>query len=281
MMIKAVLQQARQQLAGNLPPEEAAMEAQLLLRHALGNVTRAWLIAHDEQALTPTQAATFDNLIARRAQGEPVAYLLGQREFFGHALKVTPDVLIPRPDTETLVEAALEKIPAQRPCQILDLGTGSGAIAIAIALARPQAQVTAVDRSAAAIAIARENASLLGATNLALLQSDWMAGLGEARFDLIVSNPPYISEQDAHLSQGDLRFEPRSALASGQDGLNDIRAILTQAPAQLAAGGWLMFEHGYDQAAQVAALLQAAGFEEVNHRADLAGIQRVTLGRKS
>lgn len=281
MMIKAVLQQARQQLAGNLPPEEAAMEAQLLLRHALGNVTRAWLIAHDEQALTPTQAATFDNLIARRAQGEPVAYLLGQREFFGHALKVTPDVLIPRPDTETLVEAALEKIPAQRPCQILDLGTGSGAIAIAIALARPQAQVTAVDRSAAAIAIARENASLLGATNLALLQSDWMAGLGEARFDLIVSNPPYISEQDAHLSQGDLRFEPRSALASGQDGLNDIRAILTQAPAQLAAGGWLMFEHGYDQAAQVAALLQAAGFEEVNHRADLAGIQRVTLGRKT
>ena len=281
MMIKAVLQQARQQLAGNLPPEEAAMEAQLLLRHALGNVTRAWLIAHDEQALTPTQAATFDNLIARRAQGEPVAYLLGQREFFGHALKVTPDVLIPRPDTETLVEAALEKIPAQRPCQILDLGTGSGAIAIAIALARPQAQVTAVDRSAAAIAIARENASLLGATNLALLQSDWMAGLGEARFDLIVSNPPYISEQDAHLSQGDLRFEPRSALASGQHGLNDIRAILTQAPAQLAAGGWLMFEHGYDQAAQVAALLQAAGFEEVNHRADLAGIQRVTLGRKS
>ena len=281
MTIKAVLQQARQQLAGNLPPEEAAMEAQLLLRHALGNVTRAWLIAHDEQALTPTQAATFDNLIARRAQGEPVAYLLGQREFFGHALKVTPDVLIPRPDTETLVEAALEKIPAQRPCQILDLGTGSGAIAIAIALARPQAQVTAVDRSAAAIAIARENASLLGATNLALLQSDWMAGLGEARFDLIVSNPPYISEQDAHLSQGDLRFEPRSALASGQDGLNDIRAILTQAPAHLAAGGWLMFEHGYDQAAQVAALLQAAGFEEVNHRADLAGIQRVTLGRKT
>ncbi|CAG1772556.1 partial cobalt-precorrin-6B (C15)-methyltransferase, partial [uncultured bacterium] len=242
MMIKAVLQQARQQLAGNLPPEEAAMEAQLLLRHALGNVTRAWLIAHDEQALTPTQAATFDNLIARRAQGEPVAYLLGQREFFGHALKVTPDVLIPRPDTETLVEAALEKIPAQRPCQILDLGTGSGAIAIAIALARPQAQVTAVDRSAAAIAIARENASLLGATNLALLQSDWMAGLGEARFDLIVSNPPYISEQDAHLSQGDLRFEPRRALASGQDGLNDIRAIHPQAPAQRAAGGWLMFE---------------------------------------
>lgn len=281
MMIKAVLQQARQQLAGNLPPEEAAMEAQLLLRHALGNVTRAWLIAHDEQALTPTQVATFDNLITRRAQGEPVAYLLGQREFFGHALKVTPDVLIPRPDTETLVEAALEKIPAQRPCQILDLGTGSGAIAIAIALARPQAQVTAVDRSAAAIAIARENASLLGATNLAILQSDWMAGLGEARFDLIVSNPPYISEQDAHLSQGDLRFEPRSALASGQDGLNDIRAILTQAPDQLTAGGWLMFEHGYDQAAQVAALLQAAGFEEVNHRADLAGIQRVTLGRKA
>lgn len=281
MMIKAVLQQARQQLAGNLPPEEAAMEAQLLLRHALGNVTRAWLIAHDEQALTPTQVATFDNLITRRAQGEPVAYLLGQREFFGHALKVTPDVLIPRPDTETLVEAALEKIPAQRPCQILDLGTGSGAIAIAIALARPQAQVTAVDRSAAAIAIARENASLLGATNLAILQSDWMAGLGEARFDLIVSNPPYISEQDAHLSQGDLRFEPRSALASGQDGLNDIRAILTQAPDQLTAGGWLMFEHGYDQAAQVAALLQAAGFEEVKHRADLAGIQRVTLGRKA
>ncbi len=281
MMIKAVLQQARQQLAGNLPPEEAAMEAQLLLRHALGNVTRAWLIAHDEQALTPTQAATFDKLIARRAQGEPVAYLLGQREFYGHALKVTPDVLIPRPDTETLVEAALEKIPAQRPYQILDLGTGSGAIAIAIALARPQAQVTAVDRSAAAIAIARENASLLGATNLAVLQSDWMAELGEARFDLIVSNPPYISEQDAHLSQGDLRFEPRSALASGQDGLNDIRAILTQAPAQLAAGGWLMFEHGYDQAAQVAALLQAAGFEEVNHRTDLAGIQRVTLGRKA
>lgn len=281
MRIKALLQQAKQQLAAHLPADEAALEAQLLLRHTLGDVSRAWLISHDEHALTPEQATAFATLITRRAAGEPVAYLLGQREFFGHLLKVTPDVLIPRPDTETLVEAALEKIPPQHPCRILDLGTGSGAIAIAIALARPRAQVTAVDRSAAAVAVARENALALGTTNLEVLQSDWLQALKNSVFDLIVSNPPYIPEQDPHLSQGDLRFEPRSALASGEDGLHDIRAILAQAGTHLAAGGWLMFEHGYDQAAAVAGLLREAGFEAVDHRTDLAGIQRVTLGRKA
>lgn len=282
MGLQALLMQARQQLADRLalPDNEAALEAQILLRHILGGVSRAWLISHEEQALTHEQHAGFDTLLSRRLQGEPIAYILGRREFYGIDLSVTPDVLIPRPDTETLVEAALQRIPQQQPCRVLDLGTGSGAIALAIAHHRPQARVTAVDQSAAAVAVAHDNATRLGIDNLHVLQSHWFSVLQGEWFDVIVSNPPYIAAADPHLQQGDLRFEPASALASGKDGLDDIRSIVAHAPSHLAPGGWLMLEHGYDQAEQVATLLREAGFDEVGHAADLAGILRVTLGRK-
>lgn len=274
--------QARQQLATtlNLPANEAAIEARILLRHVLGGVSRAWLISHDDQALTPGQQSLFEGLLQRRLKGEPIAYILGQREFYGLDLKLTEDVLIPRPDTETLVEAALLRIPSDRPCSVLDLGTGSGAIAIAIALHRPLASVTAVDRSGTALAVARSNAERLGTGNLRLLQSNWFSALGGQIFDVIVSNPPYIAAADPHLRQGDLRFEPPDALASGADGLDDIRIIVAQAPTHLGQGGWLLLEHGYDQAEQVAGLLKQAGLREIGHAADLAGIQRVTLGKK-
>lgn len=293
MTLRARLDQARHQLAIalNLPADEARIEAQALLSQVLGGISRAWIICHEEQALTHEQHSRFETLLHRRLQGEPIAYIFGRREFYGLDFSVTPDVLIPRPETETLVEAALLRIPEDRSCRVLDLGTGSGAIAITIAAHRPQAAVVAVDRSAAAISVARNNAWRLlapsavegeGASvgNLLLLQSDWFSALKGKAFDVIVSNPPYIPAADPHLQQGDLRFEPASALASGRDGLDDIRAIVAEAPACLAPGGWLLLEHGYDQAEQVAGLLQAAGFEEVGHAADLAGIQRVTLGRK-
>lgn len=280
MTLQALLNDARQRLiqALGLPPDEARSEAQILLRETL-QVTRAWLIANAEQTLTDTQAADFEQLLQRRLQGEPVAYIFGRREFYGLELAVAPGVLIPRPDTETLVEAALTRIPAQAPLCVLDLGTGSGAIALAIAVNRPQASVTAVDRSEVALSIAQINADKLGATNLHLLHSDWFAALAGETFDLIVSNPPYIANADPHLQQGDLRFEPPGALASGPDGLDDIRRIVAAAPEHLNANGWLLLEHGYDQAERVAELLDAAGFTEIGHAADLAGIQRVTLGK--
>ncbi len=284
MNLQALLAQSRQHLATalDLPGSEAALEAQMLLRHAIGGVSRAWLISHDEQALTPEQQTRFDDLLSRRMRGEPIAYILGQREFYGLEFAVTPDVLIPRPDTETLVEAALRHIPTGQPCRVLDLGTGSGAIAIALAVHRPQAMVTAVDRSESAIDVARGNAGRLGlgTCHLRLLQSDWFSALQNETFEVIVSNPPYIAADDPHLRQGDLRFEPASALASGTDGLDDIRTIAAQATSHLAPGGWLMLEHGYDQAERVANLLKQQAFGEVGHAADLAGIQRVTLGRK-
>lgn len=280
MTLHALLTKARQRLtqALGLPPEEARSEAQILLREAL-DVTRAWLIANAERTLTDEQHAGFQRLLERRLQGEPVAYILGSREFYGLEFAVAPGVLIPRPDTETLVEAALARIPTAAPLRILDLGTGSGAIAIAIAIHRPMADVTAVERSEAALAIARTNVEKLGAKNLRLRHSDWFAALTGESYDLIVSNPPYIANADAHLTQGDLRFEPATALASGADGLDDIRRIAAATPGHLNPGGWLLLEHGYDQAARVAELLKGEGFAEVGHAADLAGIQRVTLGK--
>lgn len=281
MTPQALLHDARQRLIQvlGLPPDEARSEAQILLREALG-VTRAWLIANAEQTLTAAQADDFEQLLHRRLQGEPIAYIFRRREFYGLEFAVAPGVLIPRPDTETLVEAALARIPLHAPLRVLDLGTGSGAIAIAIAANRPQSAVIAVDQSEVALSIAQTNADKLGATNLRLLHSDWFAALAGETFDLIVSNPPYIANADPHLQQGDLRFEPPGALASGVDGLDDIRRIVVAAPEHLNANGWLLLEHGYDQAERVSELLNSAGFTEIGHAADLANIQRVTLGKK-
>jgi len=274
-----------------LDSREARIEAQVLAAHGLG-VDRAWLIAHDRDLLTHEQARAVDSLIARRASGQPVAYLLGKREFYGRTFRVTPDVLIPRPDTELLVEAALASMPGgsglsptcrpegrPTPVRVLDLGTGSGCIAITLALEAPASSVWAVDRSAAALAVARENAERLCA-RLCFLASDWFTALSGERFDLIVANPPYVADADPHLQQGDLRFEPRAALAAGNDGLDDLRAIVAGAPAHLSAGGSLLVEHGWEQGAVCRELFAREGFVGIATLADLAGSERVTLGRR-
>jgi release factor glutamine methyltransferase len=250
-------------------------EARLLLRHVLG-VTPAALEAHPERKVSPGDTAAFRALVARRAAGEPIAYLTGRREFYGLDFGVTPAVLIPREETELLVEIAVEK-PVRR---ILDLGTGSGCLAIAVARELPQARVTAVDASAAALDVARENAARHG-VDVRFLLGDWFAPLSGERFDLILANPPYVAANDPHLAQGDVRFEPRTALAAGPDGLDDIRRIVAAAPAHLLSGGRLWFEHGYDQAPAAAALLAAAGFTGIEQRRDLAGILRVSGGRQA
>ncbi|WP_047515654.1 peptide chain release factor N(5)-glutamine methyltransferase [Methylophilus sp. Q8] len=270
------LQTARQQLAQFVPPDEASMEAQILLMHVL-NVNRAWLIAHATDNLTDMSITKVESLLQRRLQGEPVAHILGSREFFGLALKVTPDTLIPRPDTETLVEAALAKVNGR--IRVLDLGTGTGAIALAIARHAPACEVVAVDASASALAVAAENAATLQLSNVQFLASNWFAALPAHKFDLIVSNPPYIETDDPHLLQGDLRFEPISALASGADGLQDIRQIVAEAPGYLNAGGWLLLEHGYNQAEAVQQLYHAARFEQIQTLQDLGGNPRVTLAQ--
>ncbi|MGZ5181082.1 MAG: peptide chain release factor N(5)-glutamine methyltransferase [Ramlibacter sp.] len=255
----------------------ARLDAQLLLLHAAGRGPgeRAWLLAHDTDALAPPVADAFRELCRRRLAGEPVAYLVGRKEFFGLDLQVDARVLVPRPDTETLVDwslAVLADMPAPR---VVDLGTGSGAIALAIQQARPDAQVTAVDASAAALEVARANAARLGLA-VECVPGHWLAGIA-SRFDLVVSNPPYVAEQDPHLAA--LVHEPRAALVAGADGLDDIRAIVAQAPARLVPGGWLLLEHGWDQAPSVRALLLAAGFADVGSRRDLAGIERCSGGR--
>jgi release factor glutamine methyltransferase len=286
---------------------DAKLEAQLLLQHVL-NENRAWLIAHQNDALQANSHAAYRALINRRVNGEPIAYILGVREFYGLKLKVTVDTLIPRADTETLVEAALAKIPQNEntssasfprrresmlnlnkkmdsrlrgndELRILDLGTGTGAIALAIAKHRSQAHLTALDASQAALGIAIENAETLNITNVKFVLSDWFSAIQNEKFDVIVSNPPYIEATDSHLKQGDLRFEPLAALASGADGLDDIRTIIQNAPQHLNPHGWLLLEHGYNQADKVALLLKQAGFVEISHAKDLAGINRVTIGR--
>jgi release factor glutamine methyltransferase len=266
--------------AAKLNSADGAMEARLLLQQVLG-VNRAWLIAHANDALQTNRDAEFQALLTRRLAGEPIAYLIQQREFYGLTLRVSPATLIPRPDSETLVDAALEKIPhpSTKPITVLDLGTGSGAIALAIAHNRPQASVLAVDASDAALAVAQDNASELKLSNVQFALSDWYANLAEQRFDLIVSNPPYIAKNDPHLSQGDLRFEPLSALTSGQDGLDDIRQITEQGLIHLMPQGWLMLEHGYDHGVAVRELMAQAGLVEIATRQDLGGNDRVTLGK--
>jgi release factor glutamine methyltransferase len=265
----------------------------MLLQSVL-QVPRSYLLAHSGQVLDAAQDAAYDAMLQRRLQGEPVAHILGEREFFGLNFKVTPDTLIPRPETELLVELALQRIPSPglsatlsrwreregKAFRVLDLGTGTGAIAISIAHAKPDAQVVAVDASAAALQVARENAQRLSVANVSFLQSDWFSALGGQRFDLIVSNPPYVVAGDVHLAQGDVRFEPISALASGADGLDDIRDIVGQTVAYLECGAWLLLEHGYHQGAQVRELLRLNGLAEVFSEKDIAGIDRVSGGVK-
>lgn len=255
------------------------LEARMLLEHVLKK-PRAWLLAHDTDTLEPAVADAYEALAARRLDGEPMAYLVGQREFMGHMFRVTPDVLIPRPDTELLVETALECVADLAAPAILDLGTGSGAIAISIAMARGDARVMASDVSAEALAVAAGNAWNLAAS-VRFVQGSWYEAVpaGEG-FDLIVSNPPYIALADEHLSQGDLRFEPRSALTDGGNGLQDLATIVSGAARRLKRDGALWVEHGWDQAAAVRELLVAAGFNEVESRKDLAGIERISGGRR-
>lgn len=253
------------------------LEWQMLWQHVL-QVGRAWLIAHDTDPLTDDALARYRALEARRLAGEPMAYILASREFMGHDFVVTPAVLIPRPETELLVETALDYLDGHAAPTVLDLGTGSGAIAICIALAGPSARVVATDVSAESLEIARRNAQRLGAP-VEFLCGSWYDALSEAKgFDLIVSNPPYIAAADDHLQQGDLRFEPAHALTDGHDGLDAIRAIIDGAGRRLNPGGGLFVEHGWDQAAQVRDLMALAGFAQVESLRDLAGIERVTGG---
>ena len=254
------------------------VDAQVLMAHLLG-VNRAYLVAHPMRILTETEDARVDMFVSQRAVGYPVAYLLGKREFYSRDFEVGADVLIPRPETETLVEAALERLPRGATC--LDLGTGSGAIAVTLACERPDLNVVATDSSEPALAIARRNADAHGCgRRIEFIPGSWFDALAARRFDMIVSNPPYIAAGDPHLAQGDLRFEPPGALSDGSaDGLDSIRAIVTGAPDYLATGGWLLFEHGHDQGAAIAAMLARAPFAHAVTIPDLAGIARVAGGK--
>ncbi|QSA96741.1 peptide chain release factor N(5)-glutamine methyltransferase [Methylococcus sp. EFPC2] len=254
------------------------LDAEILLGRATGK-SRAQLFAWPEKTVDAAEMTCFESLLARRLAGEPIAHILGTREFWSREFRVTPDVLIPRPETELLVDLALQRIPPDRPARIADLGAGSGAIAVTLALELPKAQVLTLDLSPAALAVARDNAERLGARNLRFLASDWFAALDDdARFDLIVSNPPYIAENDPHLSRGDVRFEPALALSSGVDGLDAIRIIVADARKHLLPGAWLLFEHGYDQGASARELLHEAGYADVASYTDGLGYDRVSGG---
>ena len=268
----------QQALSTALSQGLARIDAQILLLHVLGRAghDRAWLITHDTDALPPALQAQFEALCQRRRAGVPVAYLTGRKAFYGLELQVDERVLDPRPDTETLVDWALEVLAHQPAPRVVDLGTGSGAIALALQQQRPDAQVLAVDASTDALIVARSNATHLGLP-VHFHHGHWLQGLAGG-FDAIVSNPPYIAAADPHLAA--LTHEPLAALASGADGLDDLRSIIAQAPAHLAPGGWLLLEHGHDQADTVGALLHAAGLEQVQNRKDLAGIVRCSGGQK-
>ncbi|MFT3805905.1 peptide chain release factor N(5)-glutamine methyltransferase [Arenimonas sp.] len=266
--------------AESLPGESARAEAEMLMGQALGR-DRAWLFAHGDDELMPEQRDRFLATLQRRRDGEPIAHILGRRGFWSLDLIVSPDTLVPRPETELLVELALTRLPQDSAVRALDLGTGTGAIALAIACERRQAEVTAVDASVAALEVAGRNAARNALTGVRLLRSDWFSALAGERFDLIASNPPYIAESDPHLQEGDLRFEPHGALASGVDGLDAIRIIVAAAPVHLARDGWLLIEHGRDQGEAVRALFGAAGFDAIETVRDLEQRERVTLGRRT
>jgi release factor glutamine methyltransferase len=278
LTIREALQAAGHRLAA-LAEGSPALEAEILLACALDR-PRSHLLAWPDKTLTPEEDRQFQALLERRAKGEPIAYILGYREFWSLKLRVTPDTLIPRPDTELLVERALALIPVDRPCQVADLGTGSGAIAAAIASERPRCQITATDSSAAALAIARGNFQELGLGNVVCALGAWGDALPRGRqFDLLLSNPPYIPDSDPHLRLGDLPWEPASALAAGTDGLDAIRQITATAPAHLVDGGWLILEHGFDQGIKVRNLLAGNGFSHILTHRDLAGLERITEGQ--
>jgi release factor glutamine methyltransferase len=275
---------------------DVRLEAEILLAHALDR-PRAWLYAHADEIVSDDARTRFDVLLARRALGVPIAQLIGKQGFWSLELRITPDVLIPRADTELLVECALAVLPLDKPMRIADLGTGSGAIALAIASERPLAKIVAVDSSIAALDVARSNAKALaflsreqcavqdgtsvsrGRMPIEIVHGDWFAPLHGQCFDVIVSNPPYLAADDPHLDRGDLRFEPRAALASGSDGLDAIRTIAGSAPTHLLAGGWLLLEHGWEQGAAVRALLAGSGFMEIATHRDIEARERVTCGR--
>lgn len=257
----------------------ARAEADLLLGRLLAR-ERAYLIAHPEQPVEPAAAGKAADWFERRRCGEPIAYITGWREFYGIGLRVTPDVLIPRPETECLVDIVLERMPAAEPARVLELGTGSGAIALALAGARPDWRIIATDISRAALEVARENGRSCAA-RVEFLQSDWFDAIDPGRFDLIVSNPPYVAAADGHLQLGDVRFEPRLALAGGASGMECIEAIATRARDRMRSGGWLILEHGYDQGARCLALFRDLGYTEVDDVADLSGVARVCAGRWS
>ncbi len=272
--IKALLSQA----ASRVDSDSPRLDAEILLAQVLGK-PRSFLFAWPEHTPTPEQISAFQQLVQRREAGEPVAYLVAEQEFWSLPLKVSADVLIPRPETERLVELALEYHPHANG-QVLELGTGSGAISVALASERPSWQLLATDRSSQALDIARHNAARHRLENISLIEGSWYAPIsGDRQFDLIISNPPYVRADDPHLAKGDVRFEPAQALVSGKSGLDDIRDIAAGATDFLRHGGWLMVEHGYDQASDVRAIFDAAGLAEVHSETDLAGHERVTLGR--
>ncbi|QPG04654.1 peptide chain release factor N(5)-glutamine methyltransferase [Salinimonas marina] len=259
--------------------ESPVLDARVLLSEAL-EASLTYLLTWPDKAVTGSALMTYKNFIQQRASGQPVAYITGQREFWSLRLKVSPDTLIPRPDTETLVEQALARLPAT-PCRICDLGTGTGAIALALASERPQDTLLGVDRIAAAVTLARENARRNNIDHAQFMQSSWFDELAGQQFDMIVTNPPYVESHSDYLSVGDVRFEPISALIAGSDGLSDIRKIIAQAPAYLNREGWLLIEHGYTQSEAVQQLLRQAGFTKVTSEADLAGQLRITCGQMS
>jgi release factor glutamine methyltransferase len=264
--------------AAQLSMPEGRYEVERLLMHVLER-DRAWLFAHASDLVSPGVQAAFSALLRRRIAGEPVAYLTGTRNFWTLELKVTPDTLIPRPETELLVELALERLPETTPCRVADLGTGSGAIALAIASERPNARVIGTDASTPALMIASDNARANDVHNVEFRHGSWFVPLAGERFQMVVSNPPYIAEGDPHLRQGDLRFEPAGALSSGIDGLDAVREIAAEAPRYLLAGGWLLIEHGWEQGDAIRKLLAQTGFGEISTARDLEGRDRVTLGR--
>ncbi|HDN26970.1 MAG TPA: peptide chain release factor N(5)-glutamine methyltransferase [Thioploca sp.] len=274
------LNTALTEAVGQLPNSDTPrLDAEVLLCHVLG-VARSYLYAWPEKILTAHQSAQFQALLARRAQSEPIAYLTGRKEFWSLELQVTENTLIPRPETELLVEQALARLPHDSEAQLIDLGTGTGAIALAIATERPHCRVLATDKSAAALKVAQANAIRLGLHQVEFVLSEWWAALADIKATVIVSNPPYVAAYDPHLSQGDVKSEPQSALVAGVDGLADIRQLIAQSFSHLLAGGWLLLEHGYNQAEAVRTLFEQYGYEAVTTYNDLAQLPRVTAARK-